>query len=172
MIRRVVLSLFAFAVLSAFADDPIYYYAYNPFFGDCVGYSWLSDFPSVVGSLFPNYEYDPGFNAWIDPVSDGLMCPISQQEYNDLLDLLPYQPFSSDPAYASPTPSGPPSGGGGSPSGGGNGEGGFDPVGSLSDLSSFASGLSTAVLGVLGVACFVFLSFIAWRKFRYSSKRV
>lgn len=167
--RSLCVAAFAFS-LSAFGEL-IYYAGHSDSkeWYEYSGYAYADDFPSLVSSLFPSYLPNE-YGIWCDPSDPDyeVISPIPQEDYFAYLSDMPYQPFSSDPAYASPIPSGPPSGGGS----GGGGEGGFDPVGSLSGLSSFMSGLSSAVLGVLGVACFVFLSFIAWRKFRYSSKRV
>ena len=166
MIRRLFLPLFAFAVLSLTADDLIYYAGVDDYGCDMAGYAYAPSFSDVASNLFPDWHPSDGGSLWLSPDECCFIMPVSPDQYNGWLsDGANYHPFSSDPAYASSTPSGP-------PSGGGNGEGGFDPVGSLSGLSSFMSGLSSAVLGVFGVACFVFLSFIAWRKFRYSSKRV
>jgi len=172
MIRRVVLSLFAFAVLSAFADAT-YYWIYDDSSGSLTyTYSFSGSAADLYSIFFPDsspFSVSPTSVVFPDgsffgSIDDGDFDPFSFDGY-----------IPSDPAYAdfpfAPAVDPLSGGGGGSPSGGG-GEGGFDPVGSLSGLSSFMSGLSSAVLGVLGVACFVFLSFIAWRKFRYSSKRV
>jgi len=175
MIRRVVLSLFAFAVLfSCFADDPLFFYLETP----------NGSFHTYV---YPPLPSDGFFAGLVDVEGDGscyaspdwmtVATSLSPSAYFADLDhatqygYSDYLPFSDDPAYSSPIPSGPPSGGGGSPSGGG-GEGGFDPVGSLSDLSSFASGLSTAAFGLLGAASVVCGSYLVMRKVRDSSKRV
>ena len=173
MIRCFVFSLFAFAVLLSFGGDPVYYFASSPD-GDWAGYAWDSSLSDIASSLFPDVPLSPAYtpNTLLSADGSFYLQLISPDDYFEQLEESPYIPFSSDPAYASSTPSVPPSGGGGSPSGGGGGEGGFDSVGFFGELPSFMSGLSSAVLSVLSVAAFVFLSFIAWRKFRYSSKRI
>lgn len=171
MIRRFAFSLFAFAVLLSFGDDPVYYSAFSPD-GDWAGYAWYSSLSDIASSLFPDVSLSSTY------VPDALLSPngsfgiqlISPDGYLAQLEESPYIPFSSDPAYASSIPSGPPSGGG---SGGGadDGEGGFDPVGSFGGLPSFMSGLSSVALGLFGVASAACLSFLVFRKVRYSSKR-
>jgi len=169
MTRRVVLSLVASAVLlSACAVEPVYFVVD---FGD-IAESYFyppSDFvvPSPGGRLLDlplslDSSYPPGSSFDV----------ISPEDYFSDIDLgCPYIPYSSDPAYSSPIPSGPPSGGGGSPSGG-DGEGGFDPVGSWGVLSSFMSGLFSAIVGLFLVASVLCLSFLLFRMFKYSSNRV
>lgn len=177
MIRRFVFSLFAFAVLLAFADDPIYYGFYDPISGEGVGYAWVPSFSDVPNVLFPNVSFVPDDgsfgipDALTDPNGDYLVYPISPSDYPYYLPDVQYKPFSSDPAYASPTPSDPPSGGGGggggSPSGA-DGEGGFDPAGSFGGLSSVLGAVALALGGLLTAAALVCLAFLYWRKTKTS----
>lgn len=153
MIRRFVFSLFVFAVLFSFGADPIYYFCESADDGG-YGYAWVPSMDDVLANLPSGYwafEVDP--DEYYDNFSEG------------------YIPFSSDPAYASPTPSNPPSGGGGggggSPSGG-DGEGGFDPSSTLNSTSSVVGGLAVAVVGVITAAALICILFIYWRKTKTS----
>lgn len=174
--RALCVAAFAFS-LCAWADDPVYYlvstsqgdfgtYIYNPSVSSSDSFSGLAF--SRDKSSFSGYV---SINDSSVPFSGSA---ISYQDYSDGLTSggIGYIPFSSDPVYSSNNPNGAPFVGVGSDPSGGGGEGGFDPVGFFGELPAFMSGLSSAVLTVLSVAAFVFLSFIAWRKFRYSSKRV
>lgn len=136
MIGRVCFSLFAFAVFSAFAD-PIYFFMESASDGG-YSYAWVPSFDDVISNL------PDGFIAF----------PVDPDEYFDNAPDC-YMPFSSDPAYASSTPSGPPS------------------DGSSSGLSSYLVGFDSSVKsialsvgGLLSACALICLIFIGWRKYK------
>lgn len=182
MIRRFVFSLFAFAVLSSFGADPVYYlvstsqgdfgtYIYNPS---------VSSSDSFGGLAFSRDK--SSFSGYVSINGSAVPCSgsaISYQDYSDGLTSggIGYIPFSSDPVYSSNNPNGAPLSGGGSPSGGGSGggspsggggEGGFDPAGSFGGLSSVLGAVALALGGLLTAAALVCLAFLYWRKTKTS----
>ena len=174
MIKRVVLSLFAFAVLSAFAlPDYIiantpsgfkYSYTYDPNSTD-------SDFVGVFG--FPSDSIVQPWGEVEDVNGDSIGSFFWEDPFGDDWELSTSCYVPSNPAYADfpVAPDVDPligDGGGSS----GDGEGGFDPVGSLGSFGSVLVGIATALGGLLLLASGLCLSFLVWRKFRYSSKRV
>lgn len=176
MIRRVVLSLFSFAVFSAFADA-IYYAIYDDFSGSLTyTYSFSGSAADLYSIFFPDsspFSVSPTCvnfpdGSFVGTIDDDEFDPFSFDGY-----------IPSDPAYAdfpfAPAVdplSGGGSSGGGSPSGGGEGEGGFDPVGFFGGLPSMMSALASVVLGLFAIASGILLTFLVFRKVRYSTKRI
>ena len=163
MIRCVLFSLFAFVVLfSGRADEPFYYWVFDwNTFDEWVGYAWVPTFEDVLSNLYPGSDFvasDDSLGLAGGAVSsDADVMPLTSDEY--FLSPGNYRPFSSDPVYASSTPSGPPSGGGSS-----DNDGGFDPSSSLGSFGSVLGGVASAVCGLAVPASVVCLSFLVYRK--------
>ena len=178
MIRRVLFSLFAFAVLFVWADDPGYYMVedYYCATGPFITYSY-SPLPDVLSALYPGVSFSPVMSGVY--VGDDIgVSVITPNQYYDLLDegYYVYVPFSSDPAYVSVSPSGPPSGSGGSSPGSGGsspgsgGVGGFADGSAFSSLGDFSFGLGLAVGGLALAGVGAVSSFLVYRKVVASSK--
>ncbi len=178
MIRLSFIFLFAFAVLSSFGAD--YMVIWTPSVGYLYSYTYdPSASDDSMGSAF-GLPSDTVFQPWGDiesPSGDYLGSVYGWYPDSDsmLEDYGSPSYVPSDPAYADfpVAPAVDPliGGGGGSPSGG-DGEGVFDPVGSFGGLPSFMSGLASVALGLFGVASAACISFLVFRKVRYSSKRL
>lgn len=148
----------AFYVLPVCADDLRYYQFFDLRDGGWIQWAFYSyDDPAIVAN---NYGV-PSVPYYNDDWTLGLE-EVGEDSYRELVDWGCYSPYSDDPAYSSPVPSGSPSGGG---SGGASSGGGSDVPSFFGGLDSLVSGLSLGA-GALFLACAgAVSSFVVYKKF-------
>lgn len=164
MIRRVLISLFAFAVLfSAWADGESYWLCNSgkPDFLESVFWASSDVSPITVGKTFGVGSNQGVLNEVggriVDPRTRKSLEHLSPETYGNLVnDGFPYVPYSDDPKYLRPFPV---------PSG-------FSPDSSLSAVGDVLGGVASAVCGLAAAASVVCLSFLVYRKMIKTSSSV